>query len=345
MPLSSHNSSPLYYLSKKQLFRYGKWRMKANPIYLKSCQFFGATLIDRTGMLDSGLDFSIIDPIPQPSAIILSFEECCEQRATAIVQAITGSIKVLWSGGIDSTVALISLIKALQQQNELSRLKVLLSQESVEEYPRFYHEVIEGKLAVEKIKTTIFEGIAPQELIVTGEHGDQLFGSDKLKYTILTGEAFRPYEEILSFIISRKLGTTAYTSKIIDFLSLQIQQSPIKINTLYDYMWWMNFSLKWQTVSMRLVHGLGREAIDLEKNVFHFFNSKAFQQWSMANHHAKIKQEWNSYKYVAKELIYRFHPDEFYLLYKEKEASLKEVIVGEAPPSLVKKLVRGMMGT
>ncbi|MCD8404891.1 hypothetical protein LNI98_07985 [Tenacibaculum dicentrarchi] len=327
MPLSNLNN--IYYLSKKQLFNSKEIKKKANPIYLQSCLFFGATLIDRTKNLDSGIDFTILDKIPQTSNTSKTFSEICSERAREIINATDGGIKVLWSGGIDSTVALISLINELKSIDKINRLSILLSKESIIEYPTFFNDIIDNKLNYEMIKTTIFNHIQPTETIVTGEHGDQLFGSDKLKYPILTGDAFTPYEDILEFIISRKLGTDKFTNQIIDFIAPVIKESPFKIISLYDYMWWLNFSLKWQTVSMRLIHGLERSHEDLETSVFHFFKSNSFQVWSLENHSSKIKEEWNTYKYIAKEFIYDFHKDPFYLEKKEKEQSLKEVLVNK----------------
>lgn len=334
MPLSNLNN--IYYLSKKELFNSKKIKKKANPIYLKSCLFFGATLIDRTSTLDSGIDFSILDQIPQILNTQKTFTQVCNERACEIINSTKGKIKVLWSGGIDSTVALISLIKELRHLDKINRLTILLSKESIIEYPDFFNDIIDNKLSYEMIKTTIFDHIQPSETIITGEHGDQLFGSDKLKYPIITGDAFSPYEDILEFIISRKLGTDKFTNQIIDFIDPVIKEAPFEIISLYDYMWWLNFSLKWQTVSMRLIYGLERTHNDLENNVFHFFKSNSFQIWSLQNHSSKIKTAWNSYKYIAKEFIYEFHKDKFYLEKKEKEQSLKEVLVNNTNFSVLK---------
>jgi hypothetical protein len=331
----SSNLNNIYYLSKKQLFNSREFNRNANPIYLKSCMFFGATLIDRTETLDTGIDFTIIDKIPQSINTNNSFSEICNKRAIEIIIGTNGIITVLWSGGIDSTVALLSLINELANIDKIDRLKILLSEESIIEYPTFFNDIINKKLNFELIKTAIFDHIKPNETIITGEHGDQLFGSDKLKYPIITGDAFKPYEDILEFIISRKLGTDKFTQPIIDFIDPVIKQSPLEIISLYDYLWWLNFSLKWQTVSMRLIHGLERTHNDLENNVFHFFKSNDFQIWSLLNHSIKIKKEWTSYKYIAKEFIYEFHKDDFYLRNKEKEQSLKEVIVNQADFSIL----------
>lgn len=44
--------------------------------------------------------------------------------------------------------------------------------------------------------------------------------------------------------------------------------------------------------------------------------------WSMTNQHLKIKKNWSSYKFSAKELIYEFTQDENYLYNKMKIGSL-----------------------
>ncbi|SEB48282.1 hypothetical protein SAMN04489761_0973 [Tenacibaculum sp. MAR_2009_124] len=319
---SQNPDRPLFYLSKKELFQ--KYKRMANPIYLKSCEFFGATLIDRTHMLDSGFDFTIIDEIPVINDT-KTFKEICDHRAKQVLNSTTSDLNVLWSGGIDSTLALISILKQCSSE-ELSRINIILSKESIKEYTTFYKEVIEGKLNHKLITGTIYEHISPSDVIITGENGDQLFGSDKLKHTVISKDAFSSYHKILDFIISRKLGSSKYTSDIIKYLEPVINKCPFEIITLYDYLWWMNFALKWQTVSMRLLYGINRNAQDLEHNVYHFFKTPSFQSWSLSNHDKKIKDTWKSYKYIAKEIIYDYHNDKEYLVNKEKEPSLKEII-------------------
>jgi hypothetical protein len=109
----------------------------------------------------------------------------------------------------------------------------------------------------------------------------------------------------------------------------QIEKSPVKIETLFDFLWWMNFSLKWQHVSLRMFYEDGNARFSLDENFLHFFSSKSFQNWSISNHGSKIKKTWNSYKYIAKECIFDFHKDENYLLNKEKEQSLKDAIISQ----------------
>ena len=324
----------LYFLPRKQLIR----ARGVHPLYLKCCEFFGATLIDRTATIESGIPWKIIDEVTN-GYTDLTFGEICRIRSQEIVEGTRGSLKILWSGGIDSTVALIAILKVLQEKGQPNRLTILLSKESIIEYPEFYADVIQDRLQTEHISTCIYDHISATENIITGEHGDQLFGSDKLRVPVITGDAFQPYEKILPFLISRRLGTEKYSNDIIEYLKPQIQKSPVAIRTLYDYMWWMNFSMKWQSVSMRLMYGLERSAADLENNSFHFFKSPLFQKWSISNHNQKIKKEWKSYKYIAKEYIHSFHPNKQYLENKEKEQSLKEVIVRDQTSLSLRKRI------
>lgn len=327
----------VYYLSKKQLFKGRPWRKLAHPVYLKACEFFGATLIDRTQTIDTGINFQVIDPIETISFTQLSFNEICSIRASEIADmSHFQTIRVLWSGGIDSTVALIALIKELRKRNEIARLKILMSNESKIEFPSFYKTEISDKIDHVIMTGTIYDHIDDQEINITGEHGDQLFGSDKLRYWVDSGEAFRPYEEVLEYVISRKLGSEKFSIPIIDYLSPQVKKSPIEIKSLYDYLWWMNFSMKWQNVSMRLIHGLDKPVSFLDHQVFHFFRSPEFQSWSISNHESKIRDNWKSYKYQAKAYIHAFHPNNDYLKHKEKEPSLKQVIVREHRSSIIR---------
>ena len=38
------------------------------------------------------------------------------------------------------------------------------------------------------------------------------------------------------------------------YLAPQLAKAPFPIVTLFDFLWWINYSLKWQHVSLRLLH-------------------------------------------------------------------------------------------
>src|SRR5689334_4190593 len=91
-----------------------RMRKFLRPEYIETCRFFSAPLIDRTETLDAGIGFQVIDRLNDFSVSEKSFSEICDDRAKFICEksfAEKRKIKLLWSGGIDSTLALVSIVK------------------------------------------------------------------------------------------------------------------------------------------------------------------------------------------------------------------------------------------
>ena len=337
----SNSNNKIKFLPLNAILGDRRLKKRLRPEYVEACRFFSSPLIDRTGTLESGVDFDVLDALDDFSETDKNFAEICDERATFIAQKAirqNRKIQLLWSGGIDSTLALVSLFKELEKREELQRLEVLLSKESIEEYRSFFEEVIRKKLNYILFNPPIYSRLDTKKIIVTGEHGDQIFGSDKARHFVITKQAFRPYTEILPCVIARKLGSDKSVDAIISYLEPQIKKSSVPVKTLFDYLWWMNFSLKWQHVSLRMIYSMENINLSLDENIIHFFSAKDFQNWSVKHHDKKIKNSWKSYKYVAKEYIFDFHRDENYLINKEKEQSLKDAIVSS--PTLITILKR-----
>ena len=64
--------------------------------------------------------------------------------------------------------------------------------------------------------------------------------------------------------------------------------------TLFDYFWWLNFSLKWQQVTLRLP-ALRDDAPQIYDSLRHFFRSGRFQQWSLAHPEIRLPATWVEY--------------------------------------------------
>ena len=58
-------------------------------------------------------------------------------------------------------------------------------------------------------------------------------------------------------------------------------------------------------------------------NIRHFFQTDDFQRWSIANPDLKIRDSLESYKWPAKEFIYKFTKDADYRDHKIKVGSLR----------------------
>ena len=292
-------------------------------------KFFGCGPLDRTGQLEIGLDYKVLQELPEERTTD-SFQDVCREVADCIVDRAVAEdkeIQVTWSGGIDSTVALLSLQERLQNRGEMERLFVLLSLRSMTEYPRFYEQFIMQKLQTRALPVPLPNALTADTITVTGEHGDQLFGSDHLAALVKGGVAHLPYREVIPFYMTSKLKLESKARRLMDYLEPQVRSAPTKIETAFDYLWWCNFSLKWQQVGLRMVAFRGGQVRPLYENLVHFFGHRRFQSWSLSNPQVRKVRDWRAYKLQAKQVILEATSDFDYFTKKEKEPSLKHVLV------------------
>ncbi|MEL7159218.1 MAG: hypothetical protein AAFN92_00560 [Bacteroidota bacterium] len=295
-----------------------------------ACKFFDCGIIDRSGTLDLGFDYKVLDPISQGEPEESGFGAICDAVATDLctrARAQERKIRVLWSGGIDSTVALIGLLKALPE-TEYHRLEVLLNMISINEYPLFFRRYILNKVPFRQVPAPITQHFGKRQLIVTGEHGDQLFGSDKLLPLIANGLAYESWEDVLPLHLFEKFGKAKKVDRLLDYLRPQIAAAPVPIRSTYELFWWLNYSLKWQQVTLRLpVFTFSEDVRGVYDRTCHFFRDDRFQRWSIANHPNRHSEGLSDYKLPAKRYIHAFTGDDDYLQNKTKEPSLKNVIL------------------
>lgn len=274
------------------------------PYWQSVCSAYGAAILDRTDTVDFGFKYKTLTPIPELVSYTKTFEQTADEHGIKLVtQADTDNcnINIMWSGGIDSTTALISLIKT----GKTDRIHVLLSPASVAEYPLFFETFIKDKLQyslVDDPKTLL----NVKDINVTGEIGDQLFGSAAILKAYDAGKLFSPYAEYIHKGFLRKLEE-------------QTAKCPIKLTTTFDFLWWFNFSMKYQNVQLRIY-----PSVQLPYGkITHFFDTTEFQLWSMNNPDKKIKDTPESYKYTAKDYIFDFTEDSEYRDNKLKIGSLQ----------------------
>jgi hypothetical protein len=103
-------------------------------------------------------------------------------------------------------------------------------------------------------------------------------------------------------------------------------------------MWWLNFALKWQDVSLRLPALTGNAAGPVFSSMRHFFRTEPFQQWAMARR--REVESWVRYKESAKRYILDGTGDERYYRHKEKEDSLRHVMTRRRNPERLQTFMR-----
>jgi hypothetical protein len=301
--------------------------------YVLACRFLHCSILDRTSTLDQGFDYAVLDPIPAPATDGTTFAQLCDAVAAEIVseaRAAGRNVDVLWSGGIDSTVALVAIVKAAAAGGCSEQVRVLLSLDSVYEYPGFFLRHVNGKFRMRAVTHPIAEFLDPAVVNVTGEHGDQLFGSHLLESYVRRGLGSVDYREILPLVLLERLRSVRGAFRVGRFLEPVFAAAPVPIRTLFDCLWWLNFCLKWQEVTLRLPAVRGEQARAVYDSLRHFYRDERFQAWALANAAGRCPSVWARYKEVAKRYILDFTADRAYYRTKEKEVSLRNLMADPA---------------
>ena len=266
---------------------------------------------ERSGGSPNWLDVELLYPIPRYDPdFSQDFRTLCLSRASALM-ALDKPIKLFWSGGIDSTAALCALLIADVPRDQL---QVIYNHHSVAEYPRFFAEHIENKLDHKSVeRRALSRELSPDVVGTTGEPGDQLFGNlNKFLKRLGWENAFKPWRPL-------------YPRELVDVSEPIVARAPRPIETLFDFCWWMNFCLKYQQTSLRLLANLeGEDNVQRFRYGMHpFYETAAFQQWCMSNPDQLVKTTFESMKYPAKDLIFEWTRDREYHDTKLKVGSLQ----------------------
>ena len=92
-----------------------------------------------------------------------------------------------------------------------------------------------------------------------------------------------------------------------------LNKAPFEINSIYDWIWWVSFSMRWDNGRCRpLKWNVSYDKDVYENNVISFFRTDDYQLWSIFNHDKKIKTTPESFKYIMKDGIFEFDGNEDY---------------------------------
>jgi hypothetical protein len=296
--------------------------------------YFNITLVDRCQevimpynfknnfpMITSGLD-----------TFAKTYKEVCIERALELVaysKQINKPILIMYSGGIDSTVVMVSFLMA---GVDLSNIRIALNTTSITENPNFYYNHIRGKFKTVPSEHAL-DMLNGDYIVVGGEFNDQLFGSDIYRSIINYGGMdllLSPLSEskVIPFMIHTGMsdaGARCWFS----ILNNHIKKTNLcEVSLVKDFFWWYNFCFKWQTVYYRIILRSNDSAFNAEftKTYYRqFFEADDFQRWSMLNPDKKIRTGWAGYKSTAKDLIFEYTGDLDYFDNKTKVGSLSGV--------------------
>lgn len=254
----------------------------------------------------------------------LSFEEITDNRAKDIINLIETTdkkISIFYSGGIDSTTCLVSIIKNLSKKH-LDNIYVCMSADSVIENPNFYYQYIKDKINVLDSLNNLYSSLADTGFIsVTADSGDALFGTELgtkmyAQYqSLILDESLtqqRIYKDLYFKINDPDTHYSKFKSLIIKYfnkilqknvsnlnnfdkkfgelfyekLNKNIQTSEVPILSLHDFYWWIIFNIKYLHCALRpgLIYSAGANRKKVfGNNLFNWYGNTDYQLWSMAN--------------------------------------------------------------
>lgn len=289
--------------------------------------FAGWFCRDRFDLLNHHSCFRVqsgSDPLPK-AVSEQNLGDLCDQRASELL-ALGKPIIVLWSGGVDSTAILVSFLKQLDENSEITV--------SFAPMTRFENPVMLARLEKDKrVKLEEHESIPEYiqtlsgKTVVTGWCADQLFGSDVHRF------APKLYNEpwmdgIRGMMKARGIFLTDRSFDLIEAeYSRYARHLGIELTQFCEFAWMYNFGIKWNAV--REMPKLVCRDSAARDCVVNFFESMPFQEWSLANfdsiklHNTMLVPM--HYKKPLKKYIYAYNKDENYLLNKPKVNSRSSV--------------------
>ena len=147
--------------------------------------FFPECYIARIGEWSSPWEHEILPGYEIPnlqSKFEKTFNEVTDLRALDIEKIIKQTNKecyLFYSGGIDSTVVLISLIKNFNAQS-LKKLRLCMNSESIIENPYFYKKYIENNFQIIDSSENLYSSILKNtnSFCITADSGDFIYGTE-----------------------------------------------------------------------------------------------------------------------------------------------------------------------
>lgn len=285
-------------------------------IYQMTLPFLGKNTLgcwDRNLILSPNTNIVVLRPLGVKSEF-LDFKTICLKRAEELVKIARQENKklwVFWSGGLDSTCVYLCL-RELATPEEIG---VIYSKGSIDEYPKLWEQIKKDHEVFEFNMFNTWSGInhaCAKGIAVTGELGDQLFGS--MMFSDYSSEyLLKPWQD----------WNIEYSNN--EVFQKFVLACPQKINTIQDLLWWINYSTKYQWVQFRMLINNSNSILD--KNIFHFFDTTDFNNYtvSTASEDKMPNADMTKYKMPLRKVIADLSKDLEYAYNKPKVASLNPV--------------------
>jgi len=233
-----------------------------------------------------------------------------------------------WSGGIDSTAVVASVLKN-SSSSQRKNILIACNKISLYENPSFFYEYIKPNFSLaDSTMLQVDQNVLTTYYVITGEFSDQLFsGSLSLQmqqkdFAGLGQDLFKHPDPLINYL-AKKFKNLHQAEWFYQHMVENIRSTTVPVTTYNDFFWWWFYNLMWVTVKIRpaLNFCYSAELMKLYlNNYIGWFESDDFQQWSMNNNlvHGRYGQNLSEYKIDLKKYIYDLDHNDYYLKFKTK---------------------------
>lgn len=305
-------------MSIKHIF--ASWKLNQykdkDALYCISNNIKKAICVDRFGYLNKYSKWDVFGNDKLPNLIENytdnTFKDICLNRGYEFTQKYSDKkLAVMWSGGLDSTTLLCSLI---MNNINRSRLLILYTKDSVEEYPYFYNYLRTHGYTLLHMDRVTYNKILtnPNYYVTSGSCGDELFS--KVLYYSHPEYYNLPWKDY---------AKTFYTEEAIEQLDEASNYYNFNIKLSQNLYFFFNFICRYSTEKLSVAAITGNY-----ENTLNFYDTQEFQNFAYTRYLLTLDNKDiptnKDYKKEAKLLIYDLLKDDDYL-YKGKQESRQTI--------------------
>jgi hypothetical protein len=236
---------------------------------------------------------------------------------------------IFWSGGIDSTVIMVSILKNTTQAQR-KNIHVACNRASIYEHPRFFYDHVlpNFKLVPSHVTTcSIFDSYH----VISGEFADQLYGHGGMGWELMQSNPeylnrdLRQSPDALLDMLSKKVDRD-FAVWYYERMLVNIDSVDIPVKTYHDFFWWIFFNYSYTSMYLKLIMKWGFDKCSVADYQYpDWYATNDYQQWSMNNNEMGIKYNLGlaNNKLASKLYIYDFDHDQYSRLFKTKQTSIQ----------------------
>jgi hypothetical protein len=258
-------------------------------------------------------------PMPEfsPRTVNSGYESFVEAMFSSARWAIQQSeilnipLGLMWSGGLDSTAVYFAL------KHIGAKFDVYLSTNSIHENPELFNDHICSEKLYSSRDYNKF-----RHYLVTGDLGDQIFGSD-IYQTICDNlghdRIYHPDYEAVFFDHYASVNCDRASAQwMFDKYVATLGEFPSTIQHIGEFMWWIAITHKWQSIRYRYMMHVESHQRPLIKTHFHpLFGHTDLEKWSLETpFHFKMDGDVTTWKNCIRRFISEFGNSKYILTRK-----------------------------